>query len=188
MFGFCDLDFVDIGFLQYDACRVAVSGTRVRVHYRGCGILDFQSVHLLGEHVEDDEMLRDLAGGDVVEVFDFRGAKVLAVGLVVDDGAVVVAVEDFANRADGAGDGEGLAGDAEGEEDDAEEEDILLPGGDEDAKLRSAEGDVLARGDGGEESHAGAVEEVDEDVACVGEEEGGVKTRPPRPPLAGGGW
>jgi len=190
-FGADNLDLVDIGFFDDDAGGIAVRGTRVRVPYQGCGIFNFQSIHLLREHVENDEMLRDLAGGNVVEVFDLRVAEVLAVGLVVDNGAVVVAVEDFADGADGAGEGEGLAGDARGEEDDAEEEDVLLPGGDEDAELRGAEGDVLARGDRGEEAHPGAVEEVDEDVARVGEEEGCVDppgSRPPRPPLAGGGW
>lgn len=117
-------------------------------------------------------MLRDLAGGNVVEVFDFRGTEILAVGLVVDDGAVVVTVEDFADGTDGTGEGEGLAGDGERQEDDAEEEGVFLPGGDEDAELRGSEGDVLARGNGREEAHARAVEEVDEDMAAVGEEEG----------------
>ncbi len=126
-------------------------------------------------------MFRDLAGGDVVEVVHLCCAEVLAVRLIVDDGAIVVAVEDFADAADGTGEGEGLAGDAKGEEDDAEEEDVFLPGGDEDAELRGTEGDVLPRGDGGEEAHPGAVEEVDEDVAHVGEKERGVDTSSPPP-------
>ena len=72
-----------------------------------------------------------------------RDAEVLAVLLEIFHRGVIGLVKKAADRAGGLVDREGFPGDGEGEKDDNEQDDILLPGGNKDAKLRGAEGYIF---------------------------------------------
>jgi len=101
-------------------------------------------------------------------------AEVLAVLLEIFHSGVIGLVEKAADRAGGLVDREGLPGDGEGKKDDNEKDDILLPGGNEDAKFRGSEGNVFLLGKRGEQTDTGFIEQVDEYMAGIGENKRGI--------------